>query len=302
VSGEVGALLAAACWAVSTTIFTAQARRIPPLSVNAIRSFFAALFVLLLVPFFGAIGELREMSVSTLVALVGSGLMAMGLGDSLFFASLPLLGATRAIPISNGLYPLLALVLAAVWLDEEVTLMILLGTALVIAGVTLLARESAPSIERDGTDGSVAAAAGSQWKKGFLILIVACIVWAVSTTWLKAGGGDADVVAAGVIRITINGLVLLPLAYLWEEKQDLLGNGVLDTTALAVAGIIGIGIGSLLYIFAVQEAGAGKTAVLTSTLPLFALPLAVVFLREKITPTVLLGTALCILGIWLVAV
>jgi drug/metabolite transporter (DMT)-like permease len=110
------------------------------------------------------------------------------------------------------------------------------------------------------------------------------------------------VVAAGVIRITINGLVLLPVAGLWEGKRDLLGNSVQDTLALAVAGIIGIGIGSLLYIFAVQEAGAGKTAVLTSTLPLFALPLAVIFLREKITPTVLLGTALCILGIWLVAV
>ena len=299
-SGEVGALLAAACWAVSFTIFTAQTRRLGPLSVNTVRSLFAALFILLLAPFFGSLGELREMSLSTLVALVGSGVLAMGVGDSLFFASLPLMGASRAIPISNGLYPLLALLLAAVWLDEKVTVLILLGTALVIAGVTLLVGESAPSVEGNATGG--AAAARGRGKKGFFLLVAACVAWAVSTNWLKAGGGDADVVAAATIRVVINGLILLPMAYLWEGKRDLLGNGLRDTVALAVAGIVGIGIGSLLYLFAVQEAGAGKTAVLTSTLPLFALPLAVIFLKEKITPKVLLGTTLCMLGIWLVAV
>jgi drug/metabolite transporter (DMT)-like permease len=303
VSGEVGALLAAVCWAVSSTIFTAQARRIGPLSVNAVRSFFAALFVLLLVPFFGSIGELREMSVSTLVALVGSGILAMGLGDSLFFASLPLMGASRAIPISNGLYPLLALLLATIWLGEEATWLVLLGTALIIVGVTLLVGERTPAVGEGATGAGVvgAAMAGGQWRKGLLLLAVACVVWAFSTTWLKAGGGDADVLAAGTIRIVINGLILLPLAYRWEGKKDLLSNGVRDTVALAAAGVIGIGIGSLLYIFAVQEAGAGKTAVLTSTLPLFALPLAVLFLHERITAKVVGGTALCILGIWFVA-
>jgi uncharacterized membrane protein len=43
----------------------------------------------------------------------------------------------------------------------------------------------------------------------------------------------------------------------------------------AVAGILAGGIGSLFYIAAVQEAGAGRTAILTSTMPLFTLPLTV---------------------------
>ena len=53
-----------------------------------------------------------------------------------------------------------------------------------------------------------------------------------------------------------------------------------------MAGIIGIGLGSLFYIAAVEEAGAGKTAVLTSTMPLFNLPLAVLFLKERVTPRI----------------
>jgi drug/metabolite transporter (DMT)-like permease len=296
VSGEAGALLAAALWSVSVTILTVQTRRIGAISVNAVRSLAAALFVLLLIPFAGGLSDLRGISASAAVAVVGSGVLAMGLGDSLYFASLPLLGVSRAVPISNGLYPLLALLIAAVWLDEEVTGLILLGTGLVIVGVSLLVGERAPAVDGDG-DSSPA----GRWRRGLFLLILACVAWAVSTAWLKAGMGDLDVMAVGIIRIVINALILLPVVGLVRGRREIAGNGMRNTAALAAAGVLGIGIGSLFYVFAVQEAGAGRTAVLTSTQPLFALPLAVLFLREKITPKVVLGTALCILGIWFVA-
>jgi len=303
VSGEAGALLAAALWTVSVTILTVQTRRIGAISVNAVRSLSAALFVLLLIPFAGGLSDLRGISASSAVALVGSGVLAMGLGDSLYFASLPLLGVSRAVPISNGLYPLLALLIAAVWLDEEVTGLILLGTGLVIVGVSLLVGERSPAVAGDGNGsrGGPAGAPAGQWRRGLFLLILACVVWAISTAWLKAGMGDLDVIAVGIIRIVINALILLPVAGLVGGRREIAGNGMRNTAALAVAGVLGIGIGSLLYVFAVQEVGAGRTAVLTSTQPLFALPLAVLFLREKITPKVILGTALCILGIWFVA-
>jgi drug/metabolite transporter (DMT)-like permease len=303
VSGEAGALLAAALWSVSVTILTVQTRRIGAISVNAVRSLSAALFVLLLIPFAGGLSDLRGISASSAVAVVGSGVLAMGLGDSLYFASLPLLGVSRAVPISNGLYPLLALLMAAVWLDENVTWLILLGTGLVIVGVSLLVGESSPAVagDRNGSHGGPAGAPAGQWRRGLFLLILACVVWAVSTAWLKAGMGDLDVLAVGIIRIVINALILLPVAGLVGGRREIAGNGMRNTAALAAAGVLGIGIGSLFYIFAVQEVGAGRTAVLTSTQPLFALPLAVLFLREKITPKVVLGTALCILGIWFVA-
>jgi drug/metabolite transporter (DMT)-like permease len=300
VSGEAGALLAAALWSVSVTILTVQTRRIGAISVNAVRSLSAALFVLLLIPFSGGLSELRGISASSAVAVVGSGVLAMGLGDSLYFASLPLLGVSRAVPISNGLYPLLALLLAALWLDEKVTWLILLGTGLVIVGVSLLVGERSPAVEGDG-NGSRGGPAAGRWRRGLFLLILACVVWAISTAWLKAGIGDLDVLAVGIIRIVINALILLPVVGLVGGRREIAGNGMRNTAALAAAGVLGIGIGSLFYVFAVQEAGAGRTAVLTSTQPLFALPLAVLFLREKITPKVVLGTALCILGIWFVA-
>jgi drug/metabolite transporter (DMT)-like permease len=106
-------------------------------------------------------------------------------------------------------------------------------------------------------------------------------------------------VAAGALRTGGAATFLLPVLSARraaEPQRPDFGN----VASLIVAGIVAIGIGGLLYIAAVQEAGAGRTAILTSTMPLFTLPLAVVFLRERVTPRVVAGTITCIAGIWLI--
>ena len=292
--GEAEALLAAALWAVSTVILTAETRRISPLLLNALRSLFGALFVAALIPFSGAAGQLREMSAATAIAMVGSGILAMGIGDSLYFASLRLLGASLSIPISSSVYPLLTFLIAALWLGESVSWRVLLGTALIIAGIFLLLQR------RDGVLSGVVASSppprpGSR-KKGLALVGAATVFYALSTTWLRAGSGNLGPVAAGVLRMGATAAFLLPAARQSEERPA----SARDLLAAAVAGVLGMGIGGLFYIAAVEQAGAGRTAILTSTMPLFSLPLAVLFLGERLTRRVALGTAVCILGIALI--
>ena len=50
----------------------------------------------------------------------------------------------------------------------------------------------------------------------------------------------------------------------------------------------------------IQRAGAARTAILSSTGPLFALPLAALALQERVTRQIAVGTVLSIAGIWLV--
>jgi drug/metabolite transporter (DMT)-like permease len=69
---------------------------------------------------------------------------------------------------------------------------------------------------------------------------------------------------------------------------------------VAAAGVLGTGLGSILFIYAVADIGAAKTAFLTTSAPVFALPMGVIFLSEKLTARTLLGTAVTIAGIWLV--
>jgi drug/metabolite transporter (DMT)-like permease len=294
VPGEAEALLAAALWAVSTTILTAEARSISPLLLNALRSLFAAVFVVVLIPFSGAAGQLGDMSAATAIAMVGSGILAMGIGDSLYFASLRLLGASLSVPISSSVYPLLTFLIAALWLGESVSVQVLLGTALIIAGVVLLLQRRDGA--RSGAPDPSARPRLSSRRAGLVLVGAATIFYALSTTWLRAGSGNLGPVAAGVLRIGATAAFLLP-AGRQLEKRKVTARVLLGA---AVAGVLGMGIGGLFYIAAVEQAGAGRTAILTSTMPLFSLPLAVLFLHERLTRRVALGTAICILGIWLI--
>jgi len=295
--GEAKALLAAALWAAAGIIYAAHVRRLGPLTLNAIRTVPAVVFICLLIPFGGAGGELRTVSTATVIAMVGSGILAIGLGDSLFFASLRVLGASLAVPISSSVYPLLTFLVAFLWLGETVTPVVLLGSLLIMVGIFLLLWRASPV---------VAPPAGEVGRGRFgfrgavLLLMAATLFWTLSTTWLKAGSGDLGPVAAGALRAGGTTLFLLPAMLLRGQGSAAPRFAFGSVVWVMVAGILAIGVGSLFYIAAVQEAGAGRTAILTSTMPLFNLPLAVLFLRERVTPRIVVGTITGVLGIWLI--
>jgi len=70
--------------------------------------------------------------------------------------------------------------------------------------------------------------------------------------------------------------------------------------AIAIAGLAGTAFGSLLYVYAVGAAGAARTAILNATAPVMGMPLSVLFLGEKLTWRVAIGTAVCVAGVVLV--
>ncbi len=57
---------------------------------------------------------------------------------------------------------------------------------------------------------------------------------------------------------------------------------------------------ALLYVMAVSLAGAAKASVLASTTPLFALPISISLLHERMNSRIVTGTLLAVAGIWMV--
>lgn len=290
--GEASALAAAVLWALTASLLTSQTRAIQAVPLSALRLLFGSvLFVALLVPS-GALDELRGMSARTALSMVGSGVVGLGVGDTLYITSLGLLGSARTFPISAASYPLLTFVLAVSFLGEEVTALMLLGAVLIVAGLSLVVAES-------GASPQVSMRAGAA-VRGVVLALVAAGFWALATTWLKLGSGDLGAVAAGSLRIPAAALCMVALTASGPGRLRFNDYGRGSLTVVAAAGLLGSGLGSLLFIFSVQEAGAGKAAILSSTAPLFALPLAVLFLAERVTPRIVVGTIVSILGIWLV--
>jgi drug/metabolite transporter (DMT)-like permease len=72
-----------------------------------------------------------------------------------------------------------------------------------------------------------------------------------------------------------------------------------DKLKIFIAGLLGTYISSLFLVLSTQELGAGKTAVLTSTGPLFTLPLAIFWLKEKVGVFTIVGTSLSLIGLWI---
>ena len=134
---------------------------------------------------------------------------------------------------------------------------------------------------------------------GLALCALAAVCWAATASVLKATLAGVDVLAANSLRIPSVAFALsaVTLVHHGFDRTVYTPRTVL---VVSVAGVLGLGLGSLLFLFGIQEAGAAKTAMLSSTSPVFAAGLALVVLRERLTLTLAAGTALSVAGAWLV--
>lgn len=266
-----------------------QLHRVSPVSLNTLRSLFGSAFLLLFLTQLGKLGEVTRIPVVPLLYLVGSVLIGLVLGDTLFFRSMGLIGVSRAMPIASS-YPLLTLALAAIFLGESITWITALGTLLVVAGVYLVATPPAQS----------AASIVPANKEGVGLALIAAVCWALSTAILKIGITDLDILAAAGVRMWATALVLTSVVSLRQQERVFRPHDQQFWLIVTTASFLGTGGGSLLYVAAVQLAGAARAATLTSTSPLFAAPLSALFLGEKLTIRIIIGMLLTVGGVWLV--
>ncbi|MEE9278489.1 MAG: EamA family transporter, partial [Dehalococcoidia bacterium] len=120
--------------------------------------------------------------------------------------------------------------------------------------------------------------------------------------WLRSASDGFDAAAAGAIRFPLATALLL-LAAFSQPHSSFRRRPLTRRTlgVLALSGILTQGLAGLLFIVALGDIGAGKTVVLFSTAPLLALPLGAIFLKERITIWVAIGTVIVVGGVVLMA-
>lgn len=288
--GELSGLSCAAAWAVISLLMRSMATNLSPIVVNGLRCVFAALTLALVVALTGRAGGLSAVPASAAGAIVLSGVLGQAIGDASFVRSAKTIGAARALPLSSSA-PLFTLLLAALFLGEQVHLANVAGAVLVFVGVILLAIPYGPLLAvrlMDQAD-----------RGGLLMALLAAACYAVSTVVLKTALAELDVLVANLIRMTTAALLLtgLELTYTGGKAPRGLSGRVLRIMLLT--GILSA-FSSTMYVTSVQYAGAAKASILTSTSPLFGLPLALVFLQERVNRRIWAGTVTSVIGIWLV--
>jgi drug/metabolite transporter (DMT)-like permease len=141
--GDFLTLVAAACWAVYTVFGATILRRHSPLVTTTWAILAGTLFIAPLGIAQLATSDLSGFGPPVLLAILYSGTLAAGFANVVIFHGVKLLGPTRVNAL-QFLVPVLAVVMAAMFLSEPIRPIQVVGGAIILAGVALLRRGSWP--------------------------------------------------------------------------------------------------------------------------------------------------------------
>jgi len=134
--GELAALGAAISWTISAMLYRKALSETKPISANIIRLTCTGAILLVFVVVFGKFGVLTSLPTDIVVLASVSGIVGLGIGDTLYMMSLKAIGVARAVPITCT-YPLFSL-LWEVFLIGKPPLPVTLGATTIVLGILLV--------------------------------------------------------------------------------------------------------------------------------------------------------------------
>ena len=289
--GVLASLGSACLWALTNTLVKLESDRLDVVAINAYRATVGSLLFLVIFLLTRDVGLLLTLPSEAVLALLLSVVAGMAFGDTLNFRAMLLIGLSRSFPIA-GSYPLFTLVLSALFLQEDIGGGEVAGCLVTLTGVMLVAMPG-----KAGADQPLDARANML---GVAMALGAAALWAGSSTIVKVGLAAMDVITASTIRLPAAAAVLWllllrgpPAPMPWQLR----GRSLLIVLA---TGILGSGLSGYFWLLGVQEIGAARAAILTSTSPIFGVALSFLVLGERPGRRVLAGTLLSVAGIVLI--
>ena len=186
--------------------------------------------------------------------------------------------------ILNATVPMFGALVAWVWLKDKPAPSRIAGILIGFAGIALLAWDKA-TFKPD------ASGASPGW--AVLACLLACLCYGIAASFAKKymAGIHPMVTAAGSqIGATLG--LLVPAIWLWPARTP----GTTAWLALLVLGVACTGVAYILYFRLIEKAGPQRTLTVTFLIPVFAVFYGAVFLRESVTPWMLLCAVVIVCG------
>ncbi len=288
--GEILSLIAAVLWAFAVIMFKKSGERIPPLALNLFKNVLAALLFIPTIAILNQ-GRLPMVPGSDYLVLIASGVLGIGIGDSLYFYSLNLLGAGLSA-IVVCLYSPFIIFLSVLWLGETLTLLQAAGTGLIIAAIFIATYQRPKQGE----------ARSRHHAAGIVFGILANAANAVSIVSVKPVLERTPVIWSAEIRLLsgIAALVLL-LAILPGRKRIL---APLAANQRWLATVIGSLIGAygamMVWLAGMKYTEASVASALNQTSTVFIFIFAWLLLKEPVNLKRIVGIILAFVGVFLV--
>ena len=281
--GALCALGAALAWSVTSMLARSVIAHYGSVTINAVRSGIAGTLLVACVIATEGAAALVTISWTTLMLLGVSIVAAIAVGDTVFFESTRAIGLGRAMTIATT-YPIGAAVLAAALFGEAITVPVALGTLLTLSGVGVI----------------VSARAGEARPErlwfGVWTAVLASAAWAVSTVMMKPPLREIEPLTAQAIRLPLASVLLWLTPWTRGAGAALRNGGRGPLVRIGVLSMV-TAASSVLFVASLKYAGVAVGAVLSSTAPLFAIPLGVAFLGERVSLSTVVGALVAVAGI-----
>jgi len=297
--GELAGLAAAACWALTSIIFS----RVPApagaiaLFKNTVSCGFLLLTLLLIATrpdASHALAFLYEADLGTWLYLGASALSGLVIGDTCYFRSLQILGPRKTLVITTLVPPIGAL---CAWflLSETLPWLAWGGIGLTVGGVIWVIREKTVEDESEGHfPGSISAGV----KLGLLACAGQAMAAALAKVPMQKGLGALEATFIRMIVAVVVGVIFAGMAGRlspWIEKLR-----VRETwLPLIPASFFGTYLGVWLCMYAYEHTRIGIATTMHSTSPIFIIPLAFFVLKQRTSPRAILGALIAVAGIFL---
>lgn len=280
--GIAAALASAASWAAGAILFKPLGQRLSSSAMTLAKQ----LVSLLLLGGAVLLDGFSWLSASTLALLVLSGLLGIAIGDACFFEALRDLGPV-AVVVLLTLGQVLTVILSVLLLGDRPSLIAWAGIALVIAGVVLvIAPKLSGEEQRSG-------------RRGLLFGLLSVVAMSVAMVIAKPALDQTSALQATLVRMAAGAAGMLLFARTPDRVATWLAPladvRLLAQFVIAVA-VVTFG-GFWLSLVAMKYTDLSVANTVASVEPVFALPLAAIVLKERITMKSLTGAVLSTAGV-----
>ena len=264
-----------AIWGSSFLFMRLGGAEFGAVATAGVRVFIGALVLLPILWFSGHWNVLRKNAAPILLL----GFMNSALPFVLFaYAVLSI--STGLSAILNATVPLFTALVSWLWLKERPGNSRLLGLAIGFIGVLLLASDTA-SFKPGGTGWAV------------LACLLACASYAVSAAFTrKYLTGIHPLATAAGSQLGAMLVLALPTLLFWPARNP----GLVPWLALAAVGVICTAGAYILFFRLIEKIGPVRAVTVTFLVPVFAIIYGTVFLREALTPWMLMCGVVVVCG------
>jgi uncharacterized membrane protein len=292
--GELAALGAAVSWTLSAILYRNALTEAKPVSANILRLTLTGAILLIFLALIGKFGILTSLSLNSVILASISGIVGLGLGDTLYMMSLKTIGVARAVPITC-VYPLFNLLSGAFLVGELLTLQVILGAIAIVLGILLLSQNQ----ETSKTEKQKAIL-----NKGVVFALATAVLWSISITMINLAvkeTPDLDhALAINVVRVEAIALSLFAFSPVIDRRLGFMKANRKTVLALIVGGVVSLGFGWFCLAYSFVVTPESRAVPISSTTPLFSTLVAIVFLREKVQTRNILGSVIIVAGIFLI--